>query len=363
MKTLDRKGIKVGAILCILCMVFTLLAGTQTAYAQGTAEIVAISSEVEKGGVVKISLNLSNNPGIWGLKFKVGYNHDAMTLKSATVGDVFAKSEVTLPESLDKEQFVFYASGDELKNNSKNGTLIVLEFQINNAAAASDYSITLELTQAINVDGDDVAVNMTNGKVTVVDCLHSTKEWKLTQAATCEATGTETETCTKCGKTFSTREIKATGHQNTEVKNAVSATEDAEGYTGDTCCKVCGKVISKGEVIPKLEKETSTTPSQPSQPSKPSKPSKPQTEPETEEEVETESEIETEEPVTETEEPTEEPEETEEPADTEEPEQTEEPVDAEESSSPWGMIAGITLTLAAVAALGFVYIKHIRKGR
>ncbi len=39
-------------------------------------------------------------------------------------------------------------------------------------------------------------------------------------------------------------------HENTEVRNAVEATCTKDGYTGDTYCLDCGKLIAKGEVIP-----------------------------------------------------------------------------------------------------------------
>ena len=38
----------------------------------------------------------------------------------------------------------------------------------------------------------------------------------------------------------------------TEVRNADEATEDADGYTGDTYCLGCGKLKEQGTVIPKL---------------------------------------------------------------------------------------------------------------
>ena len=39
-------------------------------------------------------------------------------------------------------------------------------------------------------------------------------------------------------------------HENTEVRDAVEATCTEPGYTGDTYCADCGKLIAKGEVIP-----------------------------------------------------------------------------------------------------------------
>ncbi|MBQ7354051.1 MAG: TFIIB-type zinc ribbon-containing protein [Clostridia bacterium] len=44
--------------------------------------------------------------------------------------------------------------------------------------------------------------------------------------------------------------------ENTEVVGAKDATEDEEGYTGDTVCKDCGAVVAKGESIPVKTPET-----------------------------------------------------------------------------------------------------------
>ncbi len=46
-------------------------------------------------------------------------------------------------------------------------------------------------------------------------------------------------------------------HKNTEVCDRVEATQEAEGYTGNTYCKDCGEKISDGEVIKKLEPNNS----------------------------------------------------------------------------------------------------------
>ena len=48
-----------------------------------------------------------------------------------------------------------------------------------------------------------------------------------------------------------TKNIKVTGHPNTEVRNAKNATCSAEGYTGDAICKDCGLMAEKGTIIPK----------------------------------------------------------------------------------------------------------------
>ena len=41
-------------------------------------------------------------------------------------------------------------------------------------------------------------------------------------------------------------------HYNTEIRDAVPATCTQEGYSGDTYCRDCGKLIVRGTAIPVL---------------------------------------------------------------------------------------------------------------
>ena len=49
-----------------------------------------------------------------------------------------------------------------------------------------------------------------------------------------------------------TKKATSCKHKNTVVKNAKKATTSSAGYTGDTYCKNCGKLISKGKTIAKI---------------------------------------------------------------------------------------------------------------
>ena len=53
--------------------------------------------------------------------------------------------------------------------------------------------------------------------------------------------------------------VKACNHSNTEVRNKKDATTSSEGYTGDTYCKDCGKLISSGSSIPKIKQTVSVS--------------------------------------------------------------------------------------------------------
>ncbi len=65
------------------------------------------------------------------------------------------------------------------------------------------------------------------------------------------ATCTKKAVCSVCGKEYG--DVDANKHINTEIRGAKPATEEETGYTGDTYCKDCGKVVKQGEVIPKLD--------------------------------------------------------------------------------------------------------------
>lgn len=51
--------------------------------------------------------------------------------------------------------------------------------------------------------------------------------------------------CAKCDASYG--ELDPNTHVNFEIKNEVKATETKQGYTGDTYCKDCGKLIKTGE--------------------------------------------------------------------------------------------------------------------
>ncbi len=77
---------------------------------------------------------------------------------------------------------------------------------------------------------------------------HEYGEWTVITAATCTEDGSKERVCA-CGEK-QTENIAATGHGETEIRDAVAATCGADGYTGDTYCKVCDGKIADGDKIP-----------------------------------------------------------------------------------------------------------------
>lgn len=128
-------------------------------------------------------------------------------------------------------------------------------------ATVADGKVTAvkEGTATITVTTQDG--NKTATCAVTVTCNHNMTKTDA-KAETCgDAGNIEYYTCSKCSKNFSDAEgttvvtkteIPATGNHTEEVRNAVAATEEAPGYTGDTYCSVCDTLLASGTEIPQL---------------------------------------------------------------------------------------------------------------
>ena len=77
---------------------------------------------------------------------------------------------------------------------------------------------------------------------------HAWSAWKITKAATCVATGTQTRTCSLCKGTES-KSVALLAHKSKTVITAkASTTKDGKS---NTICSVCNKTLKTGVVIPK----------------------------------------------------------------------------------------------------------------
>ena len=85
-------------------------------------------------------------------------------------------------------------------------------------------------------------------------CKHTKTKVVGKKEATCTKAGYSGDTyCSDCNKLVKKgTDIKAKGHGKTEIRNKKEATATTPGYTGDTYCKVCNTKIKSGKEIPKL---------------------------------------------------------------------------------------------------------------
>ena len=151
----------------MLCILFVSFSTALTVNAKSNAKLTTSAATAEREKVAAVTFTLEGNPGIWGLKIKVDYDHSALTLQPVTNGSIFEENDVTLPYSFAREQFVFVAASNKLEDITADGSLVTLNFLVKKDAAKGAYPVTAEVTQAINVAGEDVKINVEGGSVTV----------------------------------------------------------------------------------------------------------------------------------------------------------------------------------------------------
>lgn len=135
----------------------------------------------------------------------------------------------------------------------------------------SDQAFTQQVTEIAAGSTGDITLYALWEKTDT--CEHEWIQMDVIERATCSHTGTATRLCTKCNKSeVITLPIDPDYHFSKEVINKKTATTTEEGYTGDTICKACKKVLQQGEVIPKKTASTQTpvTSNTPSSTNKPS---------------------------------------------------------------------------------------------
>lgn len=108
--------------------------------------------------------------------------------------------------------------------------------------------------------GESIAKNAHNPAS--VWTTNETDHWKVCQTIGCgniidkaphsggEATCASKAICSVCKVEYG--DFAPDNHVNTEIRGAVAATEETEGYTGDKWCLDCDHMIEEGTVVPKL---------------------------------------------------------------------------------------------------------------
>jgi len=140
------------------------------------AELTVSSVKSREGKTVDVTVSLSNNPGFSNLAIEIGYDSTALTLvgvsENTETGATFTAAEVL-------ETQPFNMSWNSVKNNTFNGELVTLTFEISENAPSGDYPITIDYYKGVNgdyVDGDDanydenfapVSLKYTNGAISV----------------------------------------------------------------------------------------------------------------------------------------------------------------------------------------------------
>lgn len=122
------------------------------------------------GEQIDVTLSISGNPGIISAFVKISYDNTKLRLVKVTNGDVMADSTLNTAGTLDKIPYtLFWEDGLAKENNTQNGTLGVLTFEVLEDAEIGETPITLEyvLNSTLNVDLEDVPFTLESGSVNI----------------------------------------------------------------------------------------------------------------------------------------------------------------------------------------------------
>ena len=130
----------------------------------------------------------------------------------------------------------------DLNGVTAGSTVATLTFTVKDPTALDKINVTVTETER-----NDQTVN--NAETLTAD-LHTETETVNAKAATCTEDGyTGDVVCKACGKVITKGEvIPALGHK-IKLVGAKEPTCTEDGYTGDEVCTICGEIVKKGEVI------------------------------------------------------------------------------------------------------------------
>ncbi len=151
-------------LMCVSCF-------TSFSVAAETATLKAITSEVNAGETVTVTLAMSGNPGIAGMSVRLEYDSDVLTPVSVGEGSAISSSSIT--SNFDSP--TFKASSELItfllwgaSNTYSNGSFFTVTFKAKDIAAEAVSAISVDCVDASNQDGDTVSVKCIGGSVKVL---------------------------------------------------------------------------------------------------------------------------------------------------------------------------------------------------
>lgn len=156
-------------LLPIALSIILIVSGLFTAYASGNAAVYANSISANAGETVRIPIMIKNNSGFAGTKLIFKYDYSALTPISVEAGDVFTSG---IQDNIDGDaqpgQFNVYWASPTGDNNSSNGILFYINFNVS-SSAYGDTKLEISYNQAdtFNENFDDVSLDCENVSIQI----------------------------------------------------------------------------------------------------------------------------------------------------------------------------------------------------
>ena len=221
-------------------VIFETIKGTVSINSE-TGELVpaiTVSSlTADTGSTVEVPIIMENNPGVAAVSLDVTYDNTKLSLASVEDGKILGTS--TFLSGKDLTMVPYTLNWDDLssENNTGNGTLAVLTFNVLDSDA-TDTSIKVSVNQksTFNVDFEDVVFETHEGLITINKSSHdSTTTSTSTTTTTSDTTTTSTTTTTSDTTTTSTTTTTSdTTTTSTTTTTSDTTTTSTTTTTSDT---------------------------------------------------------------------------------------------------------------------------------
>ncbi len=198
-----------------------------------SVENVAYSAETDE---VTADIVFANNPGVLVVGFQLNYDDETFTYNGfKTEGTVFPEDDLQVNGETTLGSIIISASAEE--NNTNNGTVATLNFNVNDNIETEEYAFELVITGdnrfgVYDENYAEVETEIVNGSILL---NHKHNYSATVTEPTCDEGGHTTYTCA-CGESYIDDETEALGHDFEEV-DRVDASCKGDGYIKYECTR------------------------------------------------------------------------------------------------------------------------------
>lgn len=163
---------KLSVMLVLVLFVTSLL--SFTALAEDKLLFKAENVKTKAGETVEVPIKLSNNKGVWGIAINVLFDKNVFSVAQVkNNNDIFVNGEFTIgPDDFSKGYVRVCAFSNNINaNNTKNGTLCTIVFDVKSNAVPGKYPIKFEYDEksACDVDSNYVLLSSENGTIEILN--------------------------------------------------------------------------------------------------------------------------------------------------------------------------------------------------
>ncbi len=158
-----KKITKIMMSIIALTLVFLL---SVSSFAAAKTVISCGSVTAKAGETVTIDVEITNNPGISSMRFNVGYDATIMSLKSVENVGTLKNLQFVPGNDVSKNPFIVGFLG-LASEDSSNGIICTLTFEIKDSVSAGEYDISLSLLSCFNLNNETIDVSMNSGSIVI----------------------------------------------------------------------------------------------------------------------------------------------------------------------------------------------------